>query len=423
MDKDKKFNDLVSDIYSSYMNAKGNFSSMLDKDNRNPNILIDLATELGISPNKKDVIKITGSKGKGTTSRIIYNIIQHTTNMSVGLITSPEEIDHNDRISVNNEFISKDDFTRIYNILKPYFGEIENKFTKNNDYLSPSGIFLLIGLYYFKERGVECFIIETGRGCEFDEAGIIEANTSSITSIFLEHPEYLGNIEEITKNKSHCIKNSNHCVINNDTLEKLVKYNIQHENCTVFNSDAKLEINLEKQLANYPDWYKTNFLNSAQTVSLFLNKKVDALTQELENWKPSVVASFGYKNQNNKNIFYEPCISTKSIDGNMLKNLNNTLFISSFPDEKDIKSITEELSYYGDVKHIVLTGTRGYLAYNKTDELYKSDILFECEYFDEDKFSNECQKIFNNTNYENIYFIGTHTYIRLVKKAIFNFKI
>jgi dihydrofolate synthase/folylpolyglutamate synthase len=138
-------------------------------------------------------IHIAGTKGKGSTSAMIANILQ-SASYSTGLFVSPHLADIKERISVNGENISKEAF--------------EYCFREINKPLSFFETLFVMALLYFRDKGVQIAVLETGLGGRFDATNVIEKPLISIlTTIGLDHLEVLGDtIEKIAFEKAGIIK-------------------------------------------------------------------------------------------------------------------------------------------------------------------------------------------------------------------------
>ncbi|MCK9199295.1 MAG: hypothetical protein M0P49_06805, partial [Bacilli bacterium] len=74
----------------------------------------NLFAKYGNFQNELKCIHVAGTNGKGSTTNFIRSILQEA-NYKVGTFTSPYLEVHNDRIRVNNNFISDGDFLFIAN--------------------------------------------------------------------------------------------------------------------------------------------------------------------------------------------------------------------------------------------------------------------------------------------------------------------
>lgn len=142
-------------------------------------------------------IHIAGTNGKGSTASFLSHIYQKQ-GYKVGLFTSPY-FDHiNEMVKVNGVDISNDD-------VKKYINEYDSLFSKYN--LSSFEVQTFIALTYFQDQKVDLAVIECGMGGEEDATNIFTPILSIITSVSLEHTEYLGTtVSEIAFNKAGIIK-------------------------------------------------------------------------------------------------------------------------------------------------------------------------------------------------------------------------
>ena len=144
------------------------------------------------------VIHIAGTKGKGSTAHFVRAILS-AAGLKVGLFTSPHLLDVRERITVNNEMITAEDFSDILlNNLQPLKEQVRLSYFETLN---------LCALLYFKRENVDFVILETGLGGRLDSTNIMNPCICAITDIALDHTEILGNtIEEIAKEKAGIIK-------------------------------------------------------------------------------------------------------------------------------------------------------------------------------------------------------------------------
>ncbi len=157
-----------------------------------------LLVRLGNPQSQLKTVHIAGTNGKGSTTDYLRSILQ-TSGYKVGTFTSPHLEVHNDRIRVNNVFISDIDLlnfgNKFYSIIEEY-------------QLSMFEIDTLIAIYYFIEKKVDIALFEVGLGGRLDATNIITPLVSLITSIGFDHMDLLGyTLEEISLEKAGIIKN------------------------------------------------------------------------------------------------------------------------------------------------------------------------------------------------------------------------
>lgn len=149
-------------------------------------------------------IHIAGSNGKGSVGNYLNNIYQDK-GYKVGYFFSPYYLDMTEMILINN---NKIDLTYIDKIISNY-----DKYIRKYN-LSEFELETFIAFNYFIDNDVDVAIIECGMGGEVDATNIFKPIISVITSISLEHTNFLGSsITEIALSKSGIIKDNIDVVI------------------------------------------------------------------------------------------------------------------------------------------------------------------------------------------------------------------
>lgn len=142
-------------------------------------------------------IHIAGSNGKGSTATYLAAGYQGS-GYRVGLFHSPFLNAPNEMISINGKAISDDDFMRIYNSYKKEIDKYD---------LSAFEIQAFVAFTYFQEQKCDIAVIECGMGGLIDATNVFTPILSIITTISLEHTDYLGfSISEIAEQKAGIIK-------------------------------------------------------------------------------------------------------------------------------------------------------------------------------------------------------------------------
>ncbi|MBM7558964.1 bifunctional folylpolyglutamate synthase/dihydrofolate synthase [Marinitoga litoralis] len=158
------------------------------------------------------VIHVTGTNGKGSTSKAIHDILKgHGYN--VGLFISPHLTNITERIKINSNPIKEQEFVETLNeMIMP----IEKMDTKED--MSPSffEIMTALALKYFSSKKVDVVVLEVGLGGRLDATNVVHSDVSVITTVQYDHMNLLGNtLEEIAFEKSGIIKKGNNVVLGN----------------------------------------------------------------------------------------------------------------------------------------------------------------------------------------------------------------
>ena len=193
-------------VYQSLLKAKPYQTFEDDTVTRAPHLTNELLTRLNLIPAKEKVILVTGSKGKGSTSRMIASILQNH-GLKVGLFTSPHLVHYNERIRVNGKAISDEDFLKYMNENRTEINIVESMIQNPIHYLGPTGIFLSVALKHFRDQNTDINVIEIGRGGLFDDTNVLPNKWAVITRIMEEHIGFLGQrLKDIVKHKLGIIK-------------------------------------------------------------------------------------------------------------------------------------------------------------------------------------------------------------------------
>ncbi|WP_404458845.1 bifunctional folylpolyglutamate synthase/dihydrofolate synthase [Sutcliffiella horikoshii] len=210
-------------IYSSLLKAKPFQSEENDAVTRAPHLTKELLSCLDLIPSCDKVILVTGSKGKGSTSRMMAAILRKM-GLKVGLFTSPHLIDYNERIRVNGKVISDEAFLSYLNQHAPTIEKITTSIVNPQHYLGPTGILLSVALAHFQSEATDINVIEIGRGGAYDDTNVLENKWAVLSKVMEEHLGFLGHsLEDIVRHKVGIVKEcTDHAVIGKQSEEALV---------------------------------------------------------------------------------------------------------------------------------------------------------------------------------------------------------
>ena len=151
-------------------------------------------------------VHVAGTNGKGSTTAFLCKILEQT-GKKVGMFTSPHLITFEERIRINGTYISKEDVTRLGNML------LDMEFS-----VSPTmfDYCLAMVVLYFKEQSCDIMVMETGIGGRYDSTNALGVpEVAVITKIGLDHTAILGDtIESIAQEKAGIIKKGCYVVTN-----------------------------------------------------------------------------------------------------------------------------------------------------------------------------------------------------------------
>ena len=149
-------------------------------------------------------VHIAGTNGKGSVAAMITSVLI-ASGYTTGLYTSPHLHTWRERMRVNGELISEEDFVALVERLKPEVEAINRKATYGQ--LTTFELLTVLGFTYFKLKGVDFQVLEVGMGGKFDATNVISPEVCIMTSISLDHTEVLGSsLAEIATEKAAIIK-------------------------------------------------------------------------------------------------------------------------------------------------------------------------------------------------------------------------
>lgn len=237
------------------------------------------------------VLHVAGTNGKGSVCKMLAGFAE-AAGLRAGLFISPHLIRINERISVNGQDISDEDFVRLYKLLKELvLGEIDAgeraSLSEGLSIAHPAyfEFLFLMAAMYFKEQNCDVIIYETGLGGRLDATSSVEPAICGITSIGMDHMQYLGNtVEEIAAEKAGIIREGVPVVINtgsiaaDNVIEEVAKeknaplYNMAKESAPDSSNDASLLLG-----KGQPLYQLDNARTASKIFELFMEQRNDVL--------------------------------------------------------------------------------------------------------------------------------------------------
>jgi dihydrofolate synthase/folylpolyglutamate synthase len=144
-------------------------------------------------------IHIAGTNGKGSVAAMLHAVLSHA-GYRVGLYTSPHLVRFTERIRVGNEEIPPEQIVELTRRIRALA-------TASGIELTFFEFVTVLAFLHFAEAGIDVGVIEVGLGGRLDATNVIEPLASVITTIGLDHIQYLGDsIESIAAEKGGIIK-------------------------------------------------------------------------------------------------------------------------------------------------------------------------------------------------------------------------
>ena len=204
-----------------------------------------LCDALGHPERRFPIIHVAGTNGKGSVCAMLEAIYRKA-GCKTGLYTSPSLVRLEERMQINRRAISTDDFARYTSEIASIATALASKDTA----LHPSFFDFLTGMAFcfFAENAVDVGIIETGLGGRLDSTNVVDPEIAVITSISLEHVEFLGNsLTSIAREKAGIIKAKKPVVIGclPHDAEAVVRATARQRNASVLSVNERFGAHLE----------------------------------------------------------------------------------------------------------------------------------------------------------------------------------
>lgn len=165
-------------------------------------------------------IHIAGTNGKGSTAAFLASICMES-GLKTGLYTSPHLIRFTERIRIDGREIPERLLAEYVRQLRPAIESAQATFFEATT---------CIAFMYFADMNVDIAILEAGLGGRLDATNVVTPLVSVITSVSIDHTEYLGRtIRSIAREKAGIIKRDVPCITSStdptvvDTLSRVAR--------------------------------------------------------------------------------------------------------------------------------------------------------------------------------------------------------
>ncbi|MFQ1016220.1 bifunctional tetrahydrofolate synthase/dihydrofolate synthase [Gilliamella sp. BG7] len=176
------------------------------------------------------VFTVAGTNGKGTTCRTLEMILLEA-NLKVGVYSSPHLLRFTERVRIDNQESSEKETIKAFVEIEQARGEISLTYF---EYAT------LAALYQFKQAKLDVVILEVGLGGRLDATNIVDADVAIITTIGIDHVDYLGDTREnIGREKAGIFKPKSIAIVGEPDVPESILTVAKAVNCSVYrvNSD------------------------------------------------------------------------------------------------------------------------------------------------------------------------------------------
>lgn len=145
-----------------------------------------VAARLPLARERVKVITVGGTNGKGSCVEFLEQMLT-AQGYRVGAYTSPHLLQYNERVRIDHRAVCDADLCAAFRAIYAVLGEIS---------LTYFEISTLAALYLFSQQPLDVWVLEVGLGGRLDAVNLIDADVAVLTTIDLDHQDWLGNDRE-----------------------------------------------------------------------------------------------------------------------------------------------------------------------------------------------------------------------------------
>lgn len=143
------------------------------------------------------VLTVAGTNGKGSTVTLMEGLAR-AAGFRTGLYTSPHILHFNERVRINGIAVDDAGLCRAFEAVEAARGDVA---------LTYFEFTTLAALWLFRSAAPDLLILEVGLGGRLDAVNIVDPDVSVITSIGLDHQDWLGDdLEQIAREKAGILR-------------------------------------------------------------------------------------------------------------------------------------------------------------------------------------------------------------------------
>jgi len=172
----------------------------------------DMKQRLNLSPDFP-VIVVGGTNGKGSVCAMLESIF-YAAGYSVGCYTSPHLLRYNERVRISKQTVSDEMLCASFERIEQVRGDIPLTYFEYGT---------LAAMQLFIEQKVEIAILEVGLGGRLDAVNVFDADCAIVTSVDIDHTDYLGEtIAEIAFEKAGIFRPNRVAIFSDYTVPQAI---------------------------------------------------------------------------------------------------------------------------------------------------------------------------------------------------------
>lgn len=146
----------------------------------------EVSRRLGLGKPAPLVITVTGTNGKGSTCAFLASLLRQQ-GLKVGVYSSPHLLHYNERVQFDGREARDDELCGAFVAVEAGRGEISLTYFEMGT---------LAAFWLFERAALDAVVLEVGLGGRLDAVNLVDADLALVTSIGLDHADWLGDTRE-----------------------------------------------------------------------------------------------------------------------------------------------------------------------------------------------------------------------------------
>ena len=132
------------------------------------------------------VVTVTGTNGKGSTCAFVASLLR-AQGLKVGVYSSPHLLRYNERVLIDGQEASDERLCAAFAAVEAARGDISLTYFEMGT---------LAAFWLFYQSQLDAVVLEVGLGGRLDTVNVVDADLALVTSIGVDHVDYLGDTRE-----------------------------------------------------------------------------------------------------------------------------------------------------------------------------------------------------------------------------------
>lgn len=145
-----------------------------------------VASRMGLGQPAPRVITVTGTNGKGSTCAFVASLLR-AQGLNVGVYNSPHLLRYNERVQLNGIEATDAQLCQAFAAVEAGRGDTSLTYFEMGT---------LAAFWLFQQAGLDAVVLEVGLGGRLDTVNVVDADIALVTSIGVDHADYLGDTRE-----------------------------------------------------------------------------------------------------------------------------------------------------------------------------------------------------------------------------------